>query len=168
MDWILSNVAIGNWRDAVDIAALISEGVSAILNVRGDEDISTIKEVNEREKRYCVENRIAYCYLPIRDYTPASEEHLINGVAFIEKHTRLGGRVLVHCGAGLGRSPSIVAAYLVYRGYSSEEAVGLIKMRRRGAFEGNDVVHIPNIKRFQRRLTDVKLQIERLIEYEVP
>lgn len=44
------------------------------------------------------------------------------------------GRVLVHCGAGLSRSPAVCAAYLRrYAGMSAGQALGLLARRRPGA-----------------------------------
>jgi protein-tyrosine phosphatase len=79
----------------------------------------------------------------------------------------LGKRVLVHCEGGLGRSPSFVAAYLVFKGHSAKEAVDLLK-KKRGAFNGADSIHIPIIKRFQTGLADKMLQIAKLAESNDP
>ncbi len=168
MDWILSKLAVGSWRDAADLEALKREDIGAILNARGDEGNPLIRADNEREEKYCHDNGIAYCHLSIPDYTAASEDQLIRGVAFIEKHIGIGRRVMVHCAGGFGRSPSLIAAYLVYKGYSSEEAVNLIKKRRRGAFTGDIGDHIPNIKRFESALAGNIDQIRRLAESENP
>ena len=52
---------------------------------------------------------------------------------FIARHLQ-HGCVLVHCGAGLSRSVSVVAAYLCrYAGMRLDEAIGFIKERRQGA-----------------------------------
>ena len=85
MDWILSNVAVGSWRDANDEDILEREDIKAILNVRADEERLDIKEANKREEQYCQYRGFAYCFLPVPDYTPAEDEQLISGVAFIEK-----------------------------------------------------------------------------------
>ena len=49
MDWILEDVAVGSWQDALDQSLLKLEKVGAILNVRSDENDAGIKEANERE-----------------------------------------------------------------------------------------------------------------------
>lgn len=61
------------------------------------------------------------------------EAHLDAACAFIAEHITKGC-VLVHCGAGLSRSVSVVAAYLCrYAGMSLSEAVNYIKDKRQGA-----------------------------------
>jgi protein-tyrosine phosphatase len=125
MDWILDNVAVGSWRDAANKTLLSAGKINAILNVRSDDGDPAKKEANETEEQYCIANSIAYCFLPVNDFSPAEIDQLIHGVAFIEKNVKLERRVLVHCGAGLGRSPSFVAAYLIFKGYSVEEAINI-------------------------------------------
>eukprot|EP00004_Rigifila_ramosa_P015717 TRINITY_DN3668_c0_g1_i2.p1 TRINITY_DN3668_c0_g1~~TRINITY_DN3668_c0_g1_i2.p1 ORF type:complete len:158 (+),score=30.29 TRINITY_DN3668_c0_g1_i2:2-475(+) len=40
-------------------------------------------------------------------------QHLPACLAFIERSQRAGGRILVHCAAGMSRSASVVLAYLI-------------------------------------------------------
>jgi protein-tyrosine phosphatase len=168
MDWILDNVAVGSWRDAADWNTLAREGIKAILNVRADEDKPDVKEANEREEKYCRDNGIEYCLLPVPDYSVAEDEQLVHGVAFIEKHVNSGRKVLVHCGGGLGRSPSFVAAYLVFKGFTWDGAVNLIKEKRRGTFETGDNIHIPRIRKFQMELAVKLPEIRKWIESDNP
>lgn len=71
--------------------------------------------------------------IDLRDGEKGLETHLDGAVAFIAEHIT-NGCVLVHCGAGLSRSVSVVAAYLCrYAGMSLSEAVNFIKEKRQGA-----------------------------------
>jgi hypothetical protein len=61
------------------------------------------------------------------------EDSLDDAMAFIAANIKRGC-VLVHCGAGLSRSVSVVIAYLCrYAGMSYSEALSLVKARRPGA-----------------------------------
>jgi len=71
-----------------------------------------------------------YCYLPTIDDDPISAEHIERGIAFIGSAIESGGKVYIHCSAGVGRAPSMAAAFLISRGYSTEEALGLIRQAR--------------------------------------
>jgi len=48
-------------------------------------------------------------------------------------------KVLVHCNAGIGRSPSIVVCYLYEIGFGLEEAVKLVKRKRPDALPHRDL-----------------------------
>jgi atypical dual specificity phosphatase len=73
--------------------------------------------------------------LPVRDFPPPSPGQLAEGVAAIERALADGGRVAVHCGAGLGRTGTLLACYYVRRGLSSEAAIARVRAGRPGAGE---------------------------------
>ena len=43
---------------------------------------------------------------------------------------RNGGKVYIHCSAGVGRAPTMAAAYFLSRGHTLDEAIGMIKQVR--------------------------------------
>lgn len=58
-------------------------------------------------------------------------QHFDAAVTFIDTALRGGGNVLVHCGAGISRAPTITAAYLInITGLSANAAVQLLRQRR--------------------------------------
>jgi protein-tyrosine phosphatase len=59
-----------------------------------------------------------------------SLEHLTSGVAFIRGVVAAGGKVYIHCGAGVGRAPTMAAAYLISEGHSLESALALVRSAR--------------------------------------
>ncbi|NJL54700.1 hypothetical protein HC928_05515 [bacterium] len=63
-----------------------------------------------------------YLHLPTYDNTAPSLAHLQQGVKFIEEVAAQGGCVYVHCGVGVGRAPTLVAAYLVSSGMTPRDA----------------------------------------------
>ncbi|KAI0079219.1 phosphatases II [Panus rudis PR-1116 ss-1] len=57
--------------------------------------------------------------------------HLVPAITFIQKQLDNGYGVLVHCLAGISRSATIVAAYLMYsRGIDADDALALIRQAR--------------------------------------
>lgn len=71
-----------------------------------------------------------YCYLPTPDDHAPSLEDLKRGTAFIEEALHKGGKVYIHCAGGVGRAPTLAAAYFVSQGMSVEEALALIRKSR--------------------------------------
>lgn len=71
-----------------------------------------------------------YLYLPTVDDTAPSIEHLDEGVSFIREVIQNGGKVYIHCGAGVGRAPTMAAAYLMAEGHSLAEALAMIRKVR--------------------------------------
>lgn len=72
-----------------------------------------------------------YLWLPTIDKTAPTQKALWLGVDFIHNVIEAGDNVYVHCMNGHGRSPTLVAAYLIkYNKMSSEDAIALIASKR--------------------------------------
>lgn len=167
----MRNVAVGSWEDAANQSLLQSENVGAILNVRSDESDISKKEANEREEKYCSSHNIGFCHIPVKDFTKATIDQFVSGVAFIARNVESGRKVLVHCGAGWGRSPSFVAAYLLFTKEcnDTQSAVELIQQKRPRCFEGDDAIHIARIREFEKKLPELRPQItERMWSTKCP
>ena len=63
-----------------------------------------------------------YLHLPTQDNTAPSMEALVAGVRFIQERIAAGDSVYIHCGVGVGRAPTLTAAYLVSTGMTPDEA----------------------------------------------
>jgi atypical dual specificity phosphatase len=71
------------------------------------------------------------------DHAPPSQDALSESSAFIASQLAEGRSVLVHCLAGVGRTGSVIAAYMIeHEGKSAEEAIGLLREMRPGSVEG--------------------------------
>ncbi|MCO5189487.1 MAG: dual specificity protein phosphatase family protein [Anaerolineae bacterium] len=71
-----------------------------------------------------------YCYLPTIDDAAPTMAHLLEGAAFAERVIGNGGKVYIHCAGGIGRAPTMAAAYFMSQGMSLDEALALIKKTR--------------------------------------
>ena len=60
--------------------------------------------------------------LPTVDHHAPTADQLEQGVRFIHDELTQGGQVYVHCREGLGRGPTMLAAYLVSTGLTPSEA----------------------------------------------
>lgn len=78
---------------------------------------------------------LAHLHLPVRDFTPPSPAQLLDAVEFMDDVVRGGGAVAVHCGAGLGRTGTVCAAWLVRHSWTPEDAIREVRRRRPGSVE---------------------------------
>lgn len=59
-----------------------------------------------------------------------SDDQLKFGITILEKLISLKKKVYIHCQNGHGRTSTLVAAYLIYKGKTVNEAIELIKTKR--------------------------------------
>ena len=74
-------------------------------------------------------------HLPVSNSHSPTQDQLERGVAAIGEALGRGERVAVHCGAGLGRTGTLLAAYLVTQGYGAEDAIARVRAARPGSVE---------------------------------
>lgn len=98
---------------------LSQRGITAMINMRTEFDDQAAGIAPPR-----------YMHLKIIDNTPPTLEHLQAGSDFIAQEIREGGKVYVHCAAGVGRAPTMAAAYLVSTGRSPADAWAQIRKVR--------------------------------------
>ena len=105
-------------------AALIRAGITHIVNMRS--------EFDDAEHGLTIGNDFPdyYCHLPTADDEPIAESHIVRGVEFIDSAVGRDGKVYIHCSAGVGRAPSMAAAYLISKGVRAEDALGKIRRVR--------------------------------------
>eukprot|EP00026_Physarum_polycephalum_P017194 Phypoly_transcript_18342.p1 GENE.Phypoly_transcript_18342~~Phypoly_transcript_18342.p1 ORF type:complete len:174 (+),score=23.46 Phypoly_transcript_18342:36-557(+) len=128
---------------ARDKALLLQLRVSAVVNVTRELDF-----FHESDK----EKRFVYHRVPITDHDSARiVQELDAATTFIHTQIQAGKCVLVHCKAGVSRSPTIVLAYLIRYG----------DMDLRQAYEhvkGKRAVVSPN-RGFWRQLVEYELAV---------
>jgi protein-tyrosine phosphatase len=116
---ITPNVYIGPQYGQAGKRQLIEAGITAGVNLR--------IEFDDAEHDLALP---AYCYLPTIDDAAPTLEHLDEGVAFMQQVIAKGGKVYIHCAGGVGRAPTMGAAYFISQGMSLDEALALIRESR--------------------------------------
>ncbi|TCD68759.1 hypothetical protein EIP91_009905 [Steccherinum ochraceum] len=110
MDQIIENLWLGDLPSALRVEALRRNNIHSI--------VSAMTFVHHQIDIYDTEDTDVL-------------KHFATAIAFIEKELDKGRGVLVHCFAGVSRSATIVAAYLMHsRGLDPTAALNLIRERR--------------------------------------
>ena len=74
-------------------------------------------------------------HLPVPDFTAPRLEDLARFIEHAKFHRHEKHAIAVHCGAGIGRTGTFLAAYLVWRGMKPDEAITLVREKRPGSIE---------------------------------
>jgi protein-tyrosine phosphatase len=71
-----------------------------------------------------------YVFIPVRDFSAPTIGDIFEFVNFVDRMLRQNNPVVVCCGAGIGRTGTMLAAYLVSKCYSPENALEEVKAKR--------------------------------------
>ncbi len=78
------------------------------------------------------------CYEPIPDFNAPSKVQINRLVDFITRSLAANKPAGVSCGAGVGRTGTILACYLVSQGYEASAAIDEVRTKRLGSIETKD------------------------------
>ena len=88
-------------------------GVTAVLNLQTDEDMERLGHDWRKLSAHYRREKIKVCRVPMRDFDAEDlRKNLPRAVQVLGELLRQQHTVYVHCTAGLGRSPSVVIAYM--------------------------------------------------------
>lgn len=116
MHFILNRLAIGDYDDVMDLQTLQRYDITAVLDVT-------------KEAIYSLPPQILRLKIPMKDHEPMEPDKIRLAVNWLRQAIR-ERRVLVHCMAGISRSPAIAMCYLYECGFSFDEALELIRSKR--------------------------------------
>jgi atypical dual specificity phosphatase len=109
----------------LELAELAGLGVTLIVNM------------HERAHSELTLERhgIRQLHLAVPDMAAPTPEQLELGVRAIEEVLINGGKVVVHCAVGLGRTGTLLSCLYVKRGLAPDEAIAHVRSRRPGSVE---------------------------------
>jgi atypical dual specificity phosphatase len=109
----------------LELAELAGLGVTLIINMheRAHSEIAL-----ER-------HNIRQLHLAVPDMAAPAPDQLELGVSTIEAALTDGGKVVVHCAVGLGRTGTLLACVYVKRGLSVDDAIAHVRRLRPGSVE---------------------------------
>ena len=123
------NLWIGSEQDSANQEAAERYGVTLVVNAT--------RNLPKRVRG----NQISHIRVPVDD-TPDDADtmlaYLMGVVRHIDTHLLRGGGVLVHCYAGISRSASVAAAYVMYReGLTPAQAIARVRQAKPETFGGS-------------------------------
>jgi len=115
-EWITPDLAVGYAPRSQEALSVIRDrGIGAIVNLCAE-----CYDLHELEKKAGFDVR----YVPVHDEDAPSMKELEKTLAWITENIKAGKKVLVHCRFGIGRTGTVVAAYLMSEGLSFKAALG--------------------------------------------
>jgi atypical dual specificity phosphatase len=123
--WIEYSKLAGSGRpdSEGELKALKEEGIRAIVSLTGT-------PLNPDIVR-----RLGFEYLHSHMSGEPTVEQFRELVRFVERMNAQSKPVLVHCGEGIGRTGTVLAAYLIYHGDRAGEAIGKVRKKRPGSVQ---------------------------------
>src|SRR6266487_5528146 len=121
MSWITTHLAVGGRIHLGDIKALAAAGVTHVVDTRSEycDDAEALAK-----------EHIELLHLPTADTRPLTIEQMLQGAQWVQERMKQGGRVLIHCEHGVGRSALLSSAVLVYEGMHAQDALQLVQQKR--------------------------------------
>lgn len=100
---------------------LWNEGVRAIVCLNMERPLNS-----EQVKNLGFE----YAFIPVRDFSARTIGDIHDFLAFVDRMLEQNDPVAVSCGAGIGRTGTMLAAYLVSKCYPPEKALKRVREKR--------------------------------------
>lgn len=90
------------------------------------------------DRRWVEDAGLLLFHVPVLDMNAPTQEQFDRCVKAIERANANHMGVVIHCGAGLGRTGAVLAAYLVSKGATPDEAISRIRALRPGSIETDE------------------------------
>lgn len=116
---------------ADELSTMYSEGIRAVvslLNLPGDAPVYESAG-------------FSFLCLPVADGGVPTEEQVGQFIRFVNQQLTADRPVAVHCEAGLGRTGTLLATYLISRGETAEAAIEKVRTAERAAVETVGQIH---------------------------
>lgn len=124
---ILNNVYLSNYEDSINNQYINDNNIKVIINC--SKNLPFINNNNIIKIRISINDDLS------KQSNIDLFKYLNHITTIMNKYTKQNYNILVHCYAGIQRSPSIIAAYLIrYYNFSMYEAINYIKQKKNKTF----------------------------------
>ncbi len=125
--WLIKGKLAGCARPATvqELEELQASGVKAIVSLTG----------TPLPLEHVARLGFDYLHEPVGDFHAPSAERLQHIVDFINKENDRSRPIVVHCGEGMGRTGTVLAAYLISKGTDADNAIQTVRKKRPGSIE---------------------------------
>ena len=113
----------GNLREV--LAGLAADGIRGVVSL----------DETGLPKAHLEEQGLRFLHLPVVDFSIPTLDQARQFIRFVREERARNSAVLVHCGAGIGRTGTMLACYLVAEGADPEEAIREVRLQRPGSIE---------------------------------
>jgi atypical dual specificity phosphatase len=140
-----------SWIEKPLLAALARPGSPEDLQWLREQGIEVLLSLTEDriERHWADEAGLLVYHEPLEDMEPPTQEQLDRCVSAINRAVEKNMAVAVHCGAGLGRTGVVLAAWLVGRGMSASSAIAKVRKLRPHSIETTEQAEA--VEHFARR-----------------
>ncbi len=77
-------------------------------------------------------------HFPVRDFHAPTVKQLYEFSLTVEEEMQKGGKIAVHCYAGMGRTGTFLSSWFVYKGSDPDDAIGHVRSLRPGSIETDE------------------------------
>jgi protein-tyrosine phosphatase len=122
LSWITDHLAVGG-----RFPTERTEHLARVLRIRA---VIDLRREDRDDETILTHHGIAFLHLPTDDHGAVTPAMIEDGVGFARPYLQRGGRVLVHCEHGIGRSATLALCIMVDAGFAPLDALALAKDRR--------------------------------------
>ena len=124
--WLINNKLAGSGMptSSTELQWVIRQGIKSVI---------TMTE-NPLPESWVQDVR--YLHVPTEDFSAPDMEKIDHTVDFIQERIKNGEPTMVHCAAGVGRTGTILACYLIkHHNFSVKDAIDKVRKERPGSIQ---------------------------------